>query len=487
MKILNRNLFLSAFLILLLLLSPFLISINSLQAQPVGINAALLEKVVENRRKFAAVPGASVVVTGPEGIVYENTFGSFPSNDTPVFIGSTSKSITAIAILKLIDQGKLSLEDNINHKLLGELGINIEATQANLQVKNLLTHTSGISTLSGHWDGEGNLRIGDIEFTHSVGEYNYSSMNYILLGKIIEEVSQMSYAEYMQTEIFQPLGMNSTYTSLEEAKKNGFENGNQYLFLFSQNQEPPQISEPLVPMGFIITSPKDLGRFNQFILNKGNHNGTQVITKETMALLYQSWEGEEFGITYGFGVGRSDGLKVINNNGLHHSFSSSIYILPDYNYAVSVITNNNSLTFASEVNQQIANVLAGQEASFALSVELIVRVIVGIFLLFDFIGLAKKLILWLRLGRPNKFSLTSLQKLKLIFLATHNVIILILIMKYFHFPLWWLLTWQPDIGWAAVISLIIAIPAAILNAFIWTKEPSYESGIWLNKLLGSKL
>lgn len=139
--------------------------------------------------------------------------------DTVFGIGSITKPLTATAILLLEQQGKLSLDDLIqlhlpDYPTHGEL----------ITIHHLLTHTSGIPnfvTREGFWQQHAPLHKSFTELTalfqslpldFSPGtHYGYSNSAYCLLGKMIENLSGMSYGDFLQTQVFAPMGMTRSY------------------------------------------------------------------------------------------------------------------------------------------------------------------------------------------------------------------------------------------------------------------------------------
>jgi CubicO group peptidase (beta-lactamase class C family) len=145
-------------------------------------------------------PGASVIVIHHGKILLNKGYGfanikqSEPNTPLTVFrLGSVTKQFTAMAILQLYDKQMLQINDYVEKYFPGTLNGN------KITIKNLLTHTSGITE---------SLNT-DLAFTPGT-QISYSNTGYNLLGKIIEKVSGMSYEKYLQENIFQPLGMKNT-------------------------------------------------------------------------------------------------------------------------------------------------------------------------------------------------------------------------------------------------------------------------------------
>jgi CubicO group peptidase (beta-lactamase class C family) len=145
-------------------------------------------------------PGASVIVIHHGKILLNQGYGlaniekNQPNTPLTIFrLGSITKQFTAMAILQLYDKQMLQIDDYVEKYFPGTLNGN------KITIKNLLTHTSGITESL------------DKELAFTPGaQISYSNAGYNLLGKIIEKVSGMSYEKYLQENIFKPLGMNNT-------------------------------------------------------------------------------------------------------------------------------------------------------------------------------------------------------------------------------------------------------------------------------------
>ena len=180
-------------------------------------------------------PGTTVLVARQGKVIYSKALGmanmelNVPMEMDHVFwIASIGKQFTAVAILQLMEQGKLSLRDEIT-KFIPDY-----PTQGNkITIEHLLTHTSGIPTYSGMEDPEKKLAFDCtptevIDFFKNLPmrfapgtKWEYSNSGYFLLGYIIEIITGKPYAEYLEENFFRPLGMiNSRFASNKNIVKN---------------------------------------------------------------------------------------------------------------------------------------------------------------------------------------------------------------------------------------------------------------------------
>ena len=139
------------------------------------------------------IPGMAVIVVNKDEVLFAEAYGNCESIDTPFIIGSMSKSFTALAIMQLVEQGKIDLDTPISDYIDVSLYLKNTLDGNRITVRQLLNHTSGLGTYQ---------RFGSAKITDSYGKYEYANVNYGLLGKIIESVSGKSYSDYVEQYIF---------------------------------------------------------------------------------------------------------------------------------------------------------------------------------------------------------------------------------------------------------------------------------------------
>ena len=170
------------------------------------------------------IPGASLAIVEEDVIVYQRGFGhahpggATPTPQTPFFIGSLTKSITALAVMQLVEAGKVELDAPVQ-RYLPWFRVADPQASAQITVRHLLKQTSGLPVLPGminlaNFDGstdaaERQVRaLSKLKITRPVGsKWEYSNLNYNVLGLIIEAASVEAYEDYIQTHVFTPLGM----------------------------------------------------------------------------------------------------------------------------------------------------------------------------------------------------------------------------------------------------------------------------------------
>jgi CubicO group peptidase (beta-lactamase class C family) len=277
-------------------------------------------------------------------------------------IGSVTKQFTAAAIMRLCEQGKLSLDDDIRNFLPDY------PTQGHtVTIRHLLTHTSGIYSYTS--DGEFMFTRTGVEKTHdqmlaefmnkpfdfSPGEkWSYSNSGYYLLGMVIEKVSGKPYPVYLQEEFFTPLGLERTrYDSTSELITNRAQ-GYRYENGSLLNDLPMAMSIPGGAGGLISTA-EDLVRWQMALMNG------KVVTPESvkeMCTPVTLADGRTH--DYGFGLAMREyrGHRYVGHAGGIFGFNSVLYCFPDTQLHIAVISNSQDFPSA-ELFHDIAAIALG--------------------------------------------------------------------------------------------------------------------------------
>ncbi|RYY11120.1 MAG: class A beta-lactamase-related serine hydrolase [Chitinophagaceae bacterium] len=263
---------------------------------------------------------------------------------TPFHLASVSKTITAMAVLKLADEGKIRVSDPLSVYLP-------QFPLPGVTVKSLLNHRSGLPNYVHYmerlgWDKKRTItnqdvfdfivtRHKDIDIGAADRRFSYSNTNYALLALLIEKVSGQSYGQYLHTSLFEPLGMKDTYAyTLSDSARSlpsYFHNGRQYAFDFL---------DLVYGDKNIYSTARDMLKFDQ-ALNSG-----KFVNKLLLDSAYTPYSFEKPG-THNYGLGwrmllLKNGKKVIYHNGWWHGNRTAFYRLLDENVAIIAFCNNDS-------------------------------------------------------------------------------------------------------------------------------------------------
>lgn len=304
------------------------------------------------------IPGMAVIVVNKHDVLFCETYGNCESLDTPFIIGSMSKSFTALSIMQLAEDGRIDLDASISEYIDAGFWFADDEDCDKITVRDLLHHTSGITTYQ---------TFGELEITDFYGNYVYSNANYGLLGLIIESVSGISYEEYICDNIFKPLDMNHSAASLEQSKKNGLIDGYRNYFGFPAAGEadyPGEIEEGAwtnIPAGYLSSSISDMGRYMQMYLN----GGEGIITEESIeSMFYENVLSPDGTFYYGMGWQYTEELfsqPVLWHSGLVENYTSNMFILPEEDIAVVVLVNMNDYLVGNNLLSNVVMPLIGEK------------------------------------------------------------------------------------------------------------------------------
>ena len=293
--------------------------------------------------------GIALVVKDGE-VLYRKAFGMADMElgvkmkpENIIRIGSITKQFTASAILKLMEEGKLDLQDDITKY------IEDYPTQGHvITIEHLLTHTSGIKSFTGMKTWTADLRKmhyspkEKIEFFKNEpmdfapgSKYKYNNSGYILLGYIIEVVSGKKYAEYIDEKIFKPLGMNnsfygSTSDIIKDRAKGYQKQGGNY-----QNADFLDMSNPYAA-GSLTSTVDDLYKWHDAVLHY------KVLSKSTLDRAHSSYKlnnGKLTGYGYGWNLNDIEDNKAISHGGSVTGYLTFSLYLPEEDIFVAVFSN----------------------------------------------------------------------------------------------------------------------------------------------------
>ncbi|WP_107926852.1 serine hydrolase domain-containing protein [Lysinibacillus parviboronicapiens] len=321
------------------------------ETESINRNLAIsnIDAFMTNEIERLKIPGASLAIVKGNQVAYLQGYG-FSSPDgtamtaqTPVVIGSVSKSFTALAIMQLVEQGKINLEDPVQTVIPWFQLADKEASKK-ITIQHLLNQTSGLSTLDGQVaisQGDRTVKehiqsLANTELTFPVGEqYQYSNLNYSILGAVIEEVTHKSYTAYIKEYIFQPLDMNNSFAGPIDDVNETIAEGYQTVFGFKMPTK--QLNhEGTVASGYIIASVEDMANYMIAQLNQGQFNGTSLLSANAMNTMHHpaSFAGHD---TY-YAMGWEVNNGVVSHNGWTENTYSKVML--DGEYGISLLINS---------------------------------------------------------------------------------------------------------------------------------------------------
>lgn len=324
-----------------------------------------IDDYIRTEMKAAHIPGLALGIVEGEQIIHLKGYGHIDDHDrpvtaqTPFILGSTTKSFTAMAIMKLVEEGKIDLDTPIQTYLPS---IKITATQ--ITVRNLLNQTSGISTAPNRNDGVWKVN------KENIGRvFEYSNENYKLLGQIITSVTNRPYSEFITNNIFTPLEMKQSYTSQTLAKENGLASGYRTWFGFNIPNHLPYNEDDL-PAGFLISSAEDMAHYLIAQMNYGQYLDQTLLSHSSMEEMHQpSVKAPIMGEDSFYGMGwfnmPTNGVPTIRHSGEVPNYHSTMIMMPNEKYGIILLANiNNSILISGlieRIGEGVVDLLAGKQ------------------------------------------------------------------------------------------------------------------------------
>lgn len=297
-------------------------------------------------------PGGVVLVARNGRVIYKKAFGmadmelGVPMREEMVFnVGSLTKQFTAVAVLQLVERGRLSLQDEVT-KYLSDY----TAGGRKITVENLLTHTAGIPASAreamARLQGEKRFVTLDeiiatftdrpLDFAPGT-KWGYSNNGYMLLGKVIEKASGVTYPEYLEKNLFGPAGMTAThfgddYKIVRNRAASYVYSRAESQFLNAANDKV----ETAYSAGAIQSTAGDLFKWNQALL------ANKLITKESLEKAraeYKLPDGQGTHYGYGWFIGSIQGSPIVEHGGNMGGFMSHAIYLPREDVYVAVLYN----------------------------------------------------------------------------------------------------------------------------------------------------
>jgi len=306
-----------------------------------------IDAYVRAEMAASALPGLSYAIVREGEVAHLAAFGTADSSgrrmtvDTPVVIGSVGKSLTALAIRQLVEAGLIDDAAPVQRYLPWFALANPDAAAA-ITIRNLLDHTSGLSQADGQrpetyrpgLTPEEVVRgLALVSINRPVGTFEYSNLNYMALGVVVEAVSGQSYGEYLQQHVFAPLSMSHSYAAQGPARRDGLAQGHRYLFGRPVAWEQPYPTAQ-VPAGYQISTAADMARYVAALSSHGRYGGADVVGATDGDRNYGIDWTPVAGIPPGYAPGHS-GATLTENAGL-------IY-MPRGHLGVVVLTNANPI------------------------------------------------------------------------------------------------------------------------------------------------
>lgn len=337
---------------------------------------ALCERVVEEMGRLE-VPGVALGVAHGDGEEMAGFGVTSIANPLPVDVdtlfqvGSTTKTVTGTLAMRLVEAGKLDLDEPVR-AYLPEFRLGSEEIAQRVTLRHLFTHTGG-------WFGDyfDDLGPGDDALERIVGKmlelpqvtplgevWSYNNAGFYLAGRIIEVVTGQPYEQAARSMVLEPLGMKTSFFFAAEAityrvaigHNNPYEDGKFQLRI----ARPWGLPRAANPVGGLISTVRDQLRYARFHMGDGRaEDGTRLLSGESMALMktpqVAAADGQMFGITWF--LREIGGEWVVRHGGATNGQLSAFVMVPGRKFAITVLTNADR---GGELHQEIVKMALEQ-------------------------------------------------------------------------------------------------------------------------------
>jgi CubicO group peptidase (beta-lactamase class C family) len=331
--------------------------------------ASLLDPEIERSLKVGRIPSMAVVCVAGDRIVWTRSAGlanvrvkTPAACDTVYIIASTFKTMSATALLQLMDQGKFRLDDRVNDYLT-DLKIEGENKRFPVTFRNLLTHTSGLPTDFGRhavWEDQsppslvdylrGHLRLARRPGTRVL----YSNIAFTLVAHLVERFSGMPFKDYMRKNIFGPIEMRDTAfeprADMAERLAIPYMPVRRRAGVF---QPVDWVKADAWPAGVVYGTAVDQARWLMANVNGGVYKGRRIIAESTFREMTRrqfdrfagpingGWLNESSGYGLAWWVSTQNGDTIIAHSGSVNGYTA--FLAGDLNRrtGVAILTNGN--------------------------------------------------------------------------------------------------------------------------------------------------
>jgi CubicO group peptidase (beta-lactamase class C family) len=336
------------------------------------------------------VPGLALAITLGDKVLFVTGYGT-ARDDQPVtpqaqfFVGSLSKSFTALAIMQLVEAGQIDLDTPV-HTYLPEFALADPVHASHITIRHLLHQVSGLSdigfpasrppqsaTIAEH--------VAELRAARPVAapgtEFHYFDPNYAVLARIVEVVSEEPFAAYLHTHVFAPLGMlhSVSVVTTSEATHKADRLAQGHVVVFGCPIACAEMSGYLGGSGGVISTAADMAHYLIMQNNGGRFGDARLLSPQGVALMHTPPQHRSSSYAMGWFARTQDGRRIIEHNGILSAFYTEVFLLPDAGYGVALLYNVNSLPSSLLAFPQIKSGLMallthGQPGRGGLSVSL---------------------------------------------------------------------------------------------------------------------
>jgi len=369
---------------------------RSIPLQFVKASEADFERVIDAVERLAAltdslmterqVPGVAIGIVKDGKIIMNQGFGyrdyehQEPVNENTLFaIGSSTKAFVAAGLAILADENTIDWEAPVR-EYLPDFQMHDDFASAEMTPLDLLTHRSGLPRHDLLWYGSESSReelfkkIKDLEPTEAFRtKFQYQNLMYMAAGILIGEMSDSSWEEFTEEELFRPLKMTQSNFSVDASQKT-----NNYALPYKVTDEEIvrmdfRNIDNVGPAGSINSNTNDMLKWVKMQLNQGKYGSDQIISEGQFEIMHEPQmiigkgplaeiNPEFTPAMYGTGwfIMNYEGTKIVQHGGNIDGFSAHVHLLPDDDIGMVILTNKNGSKLPSVLALHATDWLLGK-------------------------------------------------------------------------------------------------------------------------------
>ncbi|MCA9705785.1 MAG: serine hydrolase [Myxococcales bacterium] len=343
---------------------------------------ARLSQRLEQAREAHHVPGMAVAVVQDDQVVFAEGFGLADlatgreaTPETLFAVGSTTKAFTATLVAMMVDEGKLSWDDEIS-RYVPELVLRPRPAKEGdppppVTLRDVLCHRTGFTRMSLLW-ASGALPTSEVLAKASNAEpwaayreqFLYNNVTFAAAGEAAARVAHTDWATLLQQRLLDPLGMRHTNVTLEAAAADpALATGYRWREVAEAHEAVPMRAlQAIAPAGAINSTVLDMSQWLRLQLGRGTFEGTRLVSTERIVDTWSPQIEVGGGIRYGLGwmLGDWQGHRVVEHGGNIDGFAAEVAMLPDDGIGFVLLTNTSATPLQRESMSIVFDSLLGE-------------------------------------------------------------------------------------------------------------------------------
>jgi CubicO group peptidase (beta-lactamase class C family) len=340
----------------------------------------ILVEQLEQQRQTLHVPGMAIAVVKDDEVILTHGFGiASVEEETPVTpetifaIGSSTKAFTSTLVGMLVDEGKMDWDDPVIEYLpYFQMDVESDNESDEITLRDVLSHRTGFTRM-GLLFASGQIPIEEVLLDATKAEpyvpfrekWYYSNVMYMSAGVAAGKAEGTDWDTLVTERIFEPLGMNSTTTSVTQAE-NDSRLASGYLWdedLQAYEYKPMRNVDNIGPSGAINSNVIDMAQWLRLQLNGGEYEGRRLISEENLS---ETWTTqinitEDVGYGMGWMIREWEGQPVIEHGGNVDGFSAQVAMLPESDLGFVLLTNASVSPLPPQAINMVWDTLLGEE------------------------------------------------------------------------------------------------------------------------------